>query len=132
MKITTTLMLLMLLAFSGCPVPEPRPTILDAAPSDLFTGQIFNCHLDVVAVERDSAMPDVRRCLLGQDTVNPIPLNCLIAQAAQYKADTVACVARDLGASSNAAVVSGMATEDEKTMAGAARTWISGERLGYR
>jgi hypothetical protein len=122
---------LVLLALAGCPVPQQRPTILDGGP-DLFTGQIFNCRMEVVATERDSAMVDVKRCLLGQDTVNPSPPTCLVAQAAQYKPDTVACVARDLGASSNAAVVSGMATDDEKTMAGTARAWISRERLGYR
>ena len=121
-----------LIALVGCPVPAPRPTILDGGPSDLFTGKIFNCHLDVVAAERDSAMVDVKRCLLGQDTAHPDPSACLVAQAAQYAPDTVACVTRDLGASSNAAVVSGQATDDEKTMAGAARSWISGERLGLR
>ena len=115
----------------ACAAPQPTPTP-PVGPADLFTGKIFNCHLAVVAVERGSAVVDVKRCLLGNDTANPQPAACLVAQAGQYAADTVACVARDLGASANAAVLAGSTDPTDSQVANAARDWIRAEGLGLR
>lgn len=125
-------MLALLAAVPGCAQPTPRPTVADAGPSDLFTGQIFNCRLPVVAVERDHAMIDVKRCLLGQDRSYPQPPACLIDQAGQYKPDTVVCVTRDMGAAANAAVLAGSTDPDDALIANAARDFIRSERVGLR
>lgn len=116
---------------AACSQPAPRPPIVDSGLKDLFTGKVFNCRLDVVAVERDSAMVTVKGCLVEDSPYTPAA-PCLVKQTGQYKADTVACVARDLGASANAAVNAGVATPDERLMAVAAREWVRNERLGYK
>jgi hypothetical protein len=126
----TLIFALVVSALAGCPIPEPRPTVLDAGPGDLFTGKVFNCHLEIVAVERSSAAMDVRRCLLGQGTTNPPA--CLVTQATLYKPDTVACVARDLGADASSALNAGTATLDDKTLSATVREWIRSEGMGYR
>lgn len=126
-------MLLSLHCTQPQPGPAPVPTpVADAAPvdapvSDIFTGRIFNCHLDIVATERDSAMPDVKRCLVLAGAAS-----CLVHQASQYQPDTVACVARDMGARANAAVLAGSTDALDELIAAQARGFISSERLGYK
>jgi hypothetical protein len=115
------------LAVLACSQPTPRPPIVDAAVVDVFTGSVANCRLEVVAVERDSAMPDVRGCLVS-DAVD----SCLVALAGQYRPDAVACVARDLGARANAAYLAGSSDPLDKRMADATRNWIVNHQLGYR
>jgi hypothetical protein len=127
--------LLIALLASACTQPQPGPApvpgpIADAAPApvvDLFTGKVFDCHLDIVRTERDSAMPDVKGCLVAITTAH-----CLVTLAVQYQQDTVACVARDLGASANAAVLAGQDAATNKPIADAARFWIQAEGLGYK
>lgn len=120
------------LMLGSCAQPTPRPTAFDAGPSDLFTAKIFNCRLDVVAIERDSAVVDVGRCLLGHDRDYPDPPACLVHQAGQYKPDTVVCVTRDMGAAANAAVLAGSTDPDDATIANVVRDWIRSERMGLR
>ena len=49
-----------------------------------------------------------------------------------FDAATVACVARDLGASANAAVLSGVASNTDIATARNARAWIVDHHLGYK
>ena len=121
------LALVALLALSACSQPAPRPTVVDAGPQDVFTGGLANCRLQVVEVERDSAMSDVRGCLVG-DVVDA----CLVKQAGQYRPDTVACVARDLGARANAAYLAGSTDPLDKRVADAARAWIFSHDVRFR
>jgi hypothetical protein len=119
-----------LLCFFGCVHPQPIPSpvpVADAAPAiDRFTGKVFDCHLDVVAIERDSAKPDVDRCLAaGTPTTCPVDLG-------QYSDATVACLARDLGAAANARVLKGSTDPSDTAKASGARSWINSERLGYK
>ena len=63
---------LVLAVASGCATPGPiNPP---AGPPDLFTNFVADCHLEVVAVEREAAKPDVRRCY-GL----PEPAPCFVA-----------------------------------------------------
>jgi hypothetical protein len=125
------------LAFAGCvplpPTPVPTP-VADAAPidapapipADRFTRKVFDCHLDVVAVERDSAKGDVGYCLAAATTIS-----CLI-KLGQYNDATVACLARDLGAKANADVLAGSTNPDDAAKADGARWFILTEQLGYK
>ena len=116
------------------PVPFPSP-VADAAPQvdapvppapDRFTAKIFDCHLDVVAVERDSAKPDVRRCLAAATAIT-----CLLG-IGQYNDATVACLARDIGAKANADVLAGSTNPEDAAVADGARWFIIQEHLGYK
>jgi hypothetical protein len=109
----------------GCAQVQPVPT--PPVPTDEFTKKVFNCHLEIVGVERDTAMPDVHRCLLVGTTDH-----CLSTMAVQYQLDTIACVARDLGSRANAAVLAGSTDPNDELMAAQARGWISSHQAGYR
>ena len=123
-------LLLIALLATACTHPIPGPTPVptqDASAPDLFAGKVFDCHLDIVRTERDAAMPDVKGCLVAITTAH-----CLVTLAVQYQQDTVACVARDLGANANAAVLAGHDVATNKPIADAARFWIQAEGLGYK
>ena len=111
------------------PVPPPQPI-----PGDAFTNRVFDCRALVVAVERDSAKPDVRACLLGQAPGScPAEVGaCLACEAGQYASATVACLARDLGADCNASVLAGSVDPGDKACADAARKQITTWNVGYR
>jgi hypothetical protein len=108
------------------PAPVPTPVADAAPPSDRFTAKVFDCHLDVVAVERDSATSDVAYCLSGSST-----FSCLLGMG-QYNDATVACLARDLGAKANANVLAGSADPADKAKADGSQWWITIEQLGYK
>ena len=112
-------------ALIGCghtPPPAPVPTT-----SDVYTSKVFDCHLAVVALERDSATVDAGRCLLGV-----APTDCLVGLASTYQPDSVACAVRRLGADANAAVLAGSTDPNDKIVADAARAWFNAERVGLR
>lgn len=111
----------------GSACPQPLPPTPPPTPGDIFTAKVFDCRLPVVAVERDSCRPSVRACLL--DTA---PTECLVQFAAEYNPASIACVARDEGASANANVLAGSADPADKTMADATRRFILDHAMGYR
>ena len=110
-------------------MPPPQPI-----PGDAFTNRTFDCRALVVAVEREGAKGDVWACLLGQapGSCPAEPGACLQCEAAQYNASTVACLARDIGADCNVAVLAGSADPADKACANAARRLITSWNLGYR
>lgn len=132
------LLAVVLLALS-CAHTSPTPTAADAGINDLFTGVVFDCHLDIVKVERDGAKPDIARCLQIAGTEETTIENmarmaseCLVNQAGQYNPATVACLSRDLGADANASVLAGSNIVVDKTMADNARAFINLHQLGYK
>jgi hypothetical protein len=131
------------MACTGCPptpvpVPPPGPTppvvsdasrpVVDAYPTNsVFTSKLFDCTLAVVVSERSDAAGPVGRCLESGP-----PADCLAKLVGQYRADTVACTARDLGVSARIAVRSGTASSGDLARSNNSRDWISAESLGYR
>jgi hypothetical protein len=114
------------LACGTFPPPVPTPPVADAGPSDVFTGQIFDCHA-VPLGERGDALAPVDGCLASGYTAE-----CLVDLTIKYPfaLPTVACLARDLGASANASVLAGDPTQQSK--ADNARAWIASHALGYK
>ena len=125
-----TLAFLVCLACTGCPKPTPvpvPPTPVDAPLADIFTGQVFDCHGPLVARDRADSIGPVGDCL----TSSKFP-SCLTGLTVSFSVATVACVARDLGAGANAAVLSGTAGSGDATTANNVRSWIVAEQLGYK
>jgi len=128
-----------LLVFSTCsgaqPLPSPPgPVPADAAssadaplPLPIFDHKVFDCRQAVVVVEYQGAKPDIKRCL----SLAGAP-DCLVEQAGQYNPATVACLARDLGADANAAVLAGSASSVDVAVAASARDFINSQLLGYK
>jgi len=123
--------------FSGChpvppPAPGPAPTTADAAVTDApgvpdpFKGRDFDCHLPIVAAQYTEASPRVGACLASP------PLSCLVGLLDAYDVDTVACLARDLGAEANNAVLAGTASGNDGSVAANARLFINSEDLGFQ
>ena len=115
---------------SGCPQPLPHPVpgpapVSDAA-RDLFTGQVFDCHGVLVVKERANSLGPVGDCIVS----DRFP-GCLTGLTTSFAVATVACVARDLGAGANAAVLSGTGTTNDAMTANNVRSWILAEHLGY-
>ena len=112
----------------GCiqPLPPspPGPPAADAGPADVFTGQIFNCHA-VPLSERGNAVAPVGDCLASGYTPE-----CLVDLTVTFAPATVACLARDLGSSANAAMLAG--DPSQKSKADNARSWITNHNLGYK
>lgn len=132
MTTTGLLGLTLALTLAACATPRPVPTPLPDsgsvdAHSDIFTSQVFDCHLTTVAVERESASVDVGACLRKS-----APTTCLVGLVGSYRSESVACVARDLGADANASFVADPGDADAKVVADAARTFILSEKLGYK
>jgi len=129
---TATRLLGLALTLAACasvsPVPTPG-TDAGAAdvPTNIFTGQVFDCHQAVVANERGDASLGVSACLGQQDATS-----CLVGLTATYQAATVACLARDLGADANAAALVNPDDTGRATVAGAARSFITSCRVDYR
>ena len=109
----------------GCTPVQPQP--IPPGPADIFQGATFNCHLPIVATERESAQPDVTNCLVGAGATD-----CLVGQAKQYNPATVACLTRDIGANANAAVLAGSKDPNDELVADQARNFIVQHQLGYR
>ena len=125
--------LLACIACLGCPqppvpapVPGPAPAVHDASTPDMFYGQIFDCHADIVAAQRASALNPVGACLASSSFM------CLAGLVDTYDISTVACVVRDLGVEAAFAVNSGTATDVQKTIAVNANQFISSDMLGYK
>ena len=128
------------LAFvAGCPhpgpspQPGPTPVVSDAGPSAdayptnvAFTGQTFDCTLPVVTSQRAAALQPVQDCAVAP------PADCLAKLVGSLAIDTVACVARDVGASAQAAVRAGSVDLRDALRAKAVRDWILAEGIGYR
>ena len=112
------------------PAPIPTPSADAAPPADRFTAKIFDCHLDVVAVERDSATSDVAYCLSGSSSATVDA--CVLTKLGQYNDATAACLIRDVGASANAAVLAGSVDQGNKVKADGARAWIVEHQPGYK
>lgn len=108
------------------PVPGPAPAALDASTPDMFYGQIFDCHSDIVVAQRTSALGPVGDCLASATFA------CLGALVGTYDISTVACVVRDLGVETAFAVNAGTATDAQKTIAASASQFISSDMLGYK
>jgi hypothetical protein len=126
-----------LIFVSGCPlplppVPTPSPGLVDAGatdaspPADPFRGRILDCRLPVVAAQYAEASPRVGACLASP------PPACLAGLLPSYAIDTVACLARDLGAAANSAVLAGTASGNDGTVAANARAFINIENLGFK
>ena len=111
---------------TACPQPLP-PTPPGPQPGDVFTGQVFDCRAPIVAAERVAASVPVHNCLM--DTA---PTECLVLFATDYNPATIACVARDIGASANAAVLAGSMLPADTRMADAARGFIVREGMGFK
>ena len=135
------LALLACLTCNGCPptpipVPPPGPqppVVSDAAPAvdayptnPAFTGKVFDCTLPIVQSQRARTIGAVDECLKTP------PVNCLAKLVDASDINTVACLARDLGASSQVAVRAGSTDPFDAVRAKNAREWILAERLGYR
>jgi len=116
------------LLICGCvqPLPPapPGPPAADASPADVFTGQVFDCHAVLVG-ERGNAVAPVGDCLISGYTAE-----CLVDLVVTFAPSTIACLARDLGSSANAAVLAGDPTQKPK--ADNARSWITSHALGYK
>ena len=112
------------------PAPIPTPSADAAPPADRFTAKIFDCHLDVVAVERDSATSDVAYCLSGSSSATVDA--CVLTKLGQYNDATAACLIRDIGASANAEVLAGSKDTTERVWADNARQFIQEHQLGYK
>lgn len=126
------LVTLALVASCSQPAPKPTPVQADAGVVDMFTGKIWNCRLNVVAIERDSARGDIAHCLDQWPDAEAVNA-CTIKQATtNYQPVTVACGVRDIGASRNAAYLAGSTDPADKAEADAARAWIYSHQLGYR
>lgn len=110
---------------AACPQPLPPPQ--PPQPADVFTGVLFDCHLPVVLAEREAVKPPVRACYLSAG-----PRACLVGLVGQFNVTSVACLARDVGASANADSVANPADATAKAIADAARTFITEEGMGYR
>jgi hypothetical protein len=122
--------ILVLFACSQCSQPAPKPTQLDAGVSDMFSGKIINCALPVVKVERDSALGDIRGCLLKSDAADVNA--CAVKQAVgNYSTATVACLIRDVGARANSAYLASEPDPSNKVVADASRAWIYSHAIGY-
>ena len=122
--------LALLLCLAGCPQPlpptPPGPTpVVDAGPVDQFSNGVYDCRALIVASQRASAAEPVGVCLANGSA-------CLVDLLVSFDAATVACVARDLGASANAAVLSGVASNTDIATARNARAWIVDHHLGYK
>ena len=125
------------LLLTACPGPQPVPTPLgpsaDAStvdaplPIPIFSRKVFDCHQDVVRVSYQGAKAGVGTCLAQAGAPD-----CLVARAAESSPDVVACLARDLGASANAAVLAGSTDPNVATTAAAARLFIESQVLGFR
>jgi len=118
--------------FVGCgacsqpaPIPTPVP-VVDAAPGDLFAGKVFDCHA-VPLVDRQAAYDPVVVCVAGDAWPG-----CMVDLLTSFAPNTLTCLVRDLGASANAAVLAGTATNTDATTAKNARAWIFQEGLGYK
>ena len=110
----------------AAPQPVP-PATSDAALPDPFAGQIFDCH-SVTLAQRKASLTPVGACLAAGGCVA-----CCLSNAVSGSVlglASVACVARDLGASANAAVLSG--DSSQAPTANNARSWITSEKLGYK
>lgn len=135
------LLLAACLTCTGCPPtpipvppPGPAPVVSDACcpavdtytPSTVFKDKVFDCTRPTVSAERSVATTQVARCLLAP------PEDCLTSLVGEFSAATVACVARDLGASAQVAVRAGTAKPDDLETSMNARDWILSEGIGYR
>ncbi len=114
------------------PGPTPAPAVDASPPADaplplLFSGQIYDCRLPVVASEYQLATSAIRGCLAAA----AVPA-CLVEKASQYNPATVACLARDLGNTANAAVLAGSTDMADAIVANAARSFITTQNLGYK
>lgn len=135
---------LTVLAWTACPGPQPIPSppgppapgpqpVADAAvldvplPLPLFDHKVFDCHQDAVKAVYQAAKPDVKKCL-----VQASASSCLVDLATQGDPATVACLARDLGADANAAVLAGSTDPGDAVAAAAARDFINSQVIGYR
>jgi hypothetical protein len=110
---------------TGCTQPRPGPVPVPTPITDRFSARVFDCRQDVVAVERDSAKPDVGDCL-----AKATPTVCLLTLG-QYNDATVACLARDLGATANARVLAGSTDPADAAKADGARSFIN-EYMGFQ
>ena len=143
----TTLAFLLGLALSSCsgaePVPTPIGPVADAAavdaplPIPTFDHKVFDCHQVVVLTWYDGARLGTYLCLSSSvvDASADPPESvgdCMVRQAGTFDPAVVACLARDLGASANAAVLSGRAGPYDAAVASAARDFINSQHLGYR
>ena len=84
----------------------------------------------MVAVERDSATSDVAYCLVGSSS-SAVDA-CVLSKLGQYNDATTACLIRDIGANSNAAVLAGSTDQSDKVRADGARQFILEHNLGYK
>lgn len=148
-KLPSCLFLLACLACTGCPptpvpVPPPGPSPIvvsdaaqpavdaytpaadAAATNPAFTGKVFDCQTATVIKQRAQATAVVSACLLAP------PANCLAGLIGNYDVNTVACVARDLGASAQMVTRAGTGTADDRVRAANVRNWVLAEKLGYR
>lgn len=107
------------------PIPTPVPTV-DAPSADPFAGKVFNCHA-VPLPDRQAAYEPVSTCL-----VSGFWPDCLTDLLTSFAPNTLTCLVRDLGASANAAVLAGTATNTDATTAKNARAWILQEGFGYK
>ena len=73
------------------------------------------------------AKPGVLSCLSQAGAPD-----CLFLRAIENTPDVVSCLARDLGADANAAVLAGSTDPVDVAVANAARNFISSQHLGYR
>lgn len=125
------------LSLSACPGPQPVPTpigpVADASPVDAplpipaFDHKVFDCRADVVKAEYQVAKPAIKTCLSSSSAPD-----CLAGKVGTYDAATVSCLARDLGADANAAMLVGSTDPADALAASAARIFINSQHLGYR
>ena len=112
---------------AGCP-PTPTPPVptADAAPAGPFTGHVYDCHA-VSLADRQAAYEPVGICVASEAWPG-----CMADLLTSFAPATLACLARDLGSSANAAVLAGMASNTDVTTAKNVRAWIIQEGLGYK
>lgn len=119
------------------PSPQPGPTpvvvndagpvVADAYPTNAaFTDKTFDCTLPVVSSQRADATTSVEACVVAP------PAGCLADLVGALDVNTVACVARDVGASAQLAARAGSVDPLDALRAKAVRDWILAERIGYR
>jgi hypothetical protein len=99
---------------------------VDAPSADPFAGKVFDCHA-VPLADRQAAYDPVVVCVAGDAWPG-----CMTDLLTSFAPNTLTCLVRDLGASANAAVLAGTATNTDATTAKNARAWIFQEGLGYK